>query len=185
MIESATSSNEEKDLIQSCKEISQRLLSGKVNLTNIKTTVTSFNLKYIENQIRRIENSIDSDPDLAIGTSKELVESCCKTILAERAVHFDDKSDDLPKLVKLTLKELNLIPDSIQDSVKGADIIKRILSNLSSVLQGIGELRNKYGTGHGKQGSAKGLNPRHARLVAGATATIVHFIFETHQVRIN
>ena len=183
MIESASFSDEEKDLVQSCKDISQRLLSGKVNLTNIKSTATSFNLNYIENQIRRIENSIDSDPDLAIGTSKELVESCCKTILTERSVQFEDKSDDLPKLVKLTLKELNLMPESIQDSAKGSDIIKRILSNLSSVLQGIGELRNKYGTGHGKEGSAKGLSPRHARLVAGATATIVHFIFETHKER--
>lgn len=185
MIEAATFSEEDKELVQTCKEISQRLLSGKLNLSNIKSTINSFNLQYIENQIRRIENSINSDPDLAIGTSKELVESCCKTILNERAVQFDDKSDDLPKLMKLTLKELNLVPESIQDSAKGSDAIKRVLSNLSSVLQGIGELRNKYGTGHGKEGNNKGLSPRHARLVAGATATIVHFIFETHLERLN
>ncbi len=183
MIESANFPDEEKDLTKTCIEISQRLMSGKLNLTDIKSTIASFNLQYIENQIRRIENSITSDPDLAIGTCKELVESCCKTILTERSVYFEDKSDDLPKLVKLTLKELNLIPESVQDSAKGSDTIKRILSNLSSILQGIGELRNKYGTGHGKEGKSKGLNPRHARMVAGATATIVHFIFETHQER--
>jgi hypothetical protein len=183
MIETGAFSEVEGQLVNSCKEISQRLLSGKLNLSDIKSTIASFNLQYIENQIRRIENSVTSDPDLAIGTSKELIESCCKTILTERSVNFEDKNDDLPKLVKLTLKELNLVPESIQDSAKGSDTIKRILSNLSSVLQGIGELRNKYGTGHGKEGNSKGLTPRHARLVAGTTATIVHFIFETHLER--
>lgn len=183
MIESATFSEEEKEQVEKCKEIANRLLSGKLDLSNIKTVVNSFNLQYIDTQIRRIENSINTDPDLAIGTAKELVESCCKTVLTNRSVQFDDKSDDLPKLVKLTLKELNLVPEAIHDSAKGSDVIKRILSNLSSVLQGIGELRNKYGTGHGKEGNTKSLSPRHARLVAGATATIVHFIFETHQER--
>lgn len=36
--------------------------------------------------------------------------------------------------------------------------------------QGVAELRNHYGTGHGKAAGTKGLQPRHAKLaVGGAT----------------
>lgn len=181
MIENANFDDEQKSLVDECKTIANRLLSGKVNLDGLKSTAENFNLQYMTRQIKRMESSIETDPDLAIGTAKELVETCCKTILKERSVVFDEKGDDLPKLVKTTLKELNLVPESINESAKGSDTIKRILSNLSSVLQGIGELRNKYGTGHGKNGSTKGLSARHARLVVGSTSAIVHFIFDTHK----
>jgi hypothetical protein len=32
-------------------------------------------------QIESLEYAVDSDPELAIGTDQELVESCCKSIL--------------------------------------------------------------------------------------------------------
>lgn len=180
MIGNIKFSSDENTLADECRAIANRLVSGKINLESLKSKAETFNLQYMSRQIKRMESAIETDPDLAIGTAKELVETCCKTILKERSVSFDEKSDDLPKLVKTTLKELNLVPESISDSIKGSDTIKRILSNLSSVLQGIGELRNKYGTGHGKDGSTKGLTARHARLVVGSTSAIVHFIFDTH-----
>lgn len=39
----------------------------------------SFNAAYLVRQIARIESAVPHDPDLAIGTAKELVETCCKT----------------------------------------------------------------------------------------------------------
>jgi hypothetical protein len=51
--------------------------------------------------------------------------------------------------VKLTAKELNLIPDGIPDAAKGADVIRGILRNLATLTQGLAELRGLYGTGHG------------------------------------
>lgn len=62
-------------------------------------------------------------------------------------------------------------------------MIRRLLSNLGNIAQGLGELRNLYGTGHGKHGKSKGLNPRHARLAVGAASTLALFLFETHQER--
>jgi hypothetical protein len=50
--------------------------------------------------IERIEGAIDNDPALAIGTAKELVESCCKTILAERQALPGGKPE-LPQLTTL------------------------------------------------------------------------------------
>ncbi|MGB9591514.1 MAG: abortive infection family protein [Candidatus Kryptoniota bacterium] len=141
-----------------------------------------FNAEYLSRQINRIEASILYDPDLAIGTSKELVETCCKTILQERSVEFDN-GWDLTKLVKETCKQLKLTPNDIPESAKASETIKRLLSNLAMVTQGLAELRNFYGTGHGKSAKAKGLTPRHAKLAAGAATALAIFLFETHEAR--
>jgi hypothetical protein len=131
-----------------------------------------------------MEGAVDTDPELAIGTAKEFVESICKTILDDRKVPHD-KKDDLPALVKKTAKELQLTPSDIADTAKGADTIKRMLSNLGTIVQGSAELRNTYGTGHGKSKAqaTSGLKPRHARLAVGAAATLGVFLWETHEER--
>ncbi len=137
---------------------------------------------YVTQQITRMEAAVNEDPELAIGTAKELVETCCKSILTEREVSFS-KNDDLPKLVKATVRQLELTPDDIPDRAKASDTIKRLLSNLATITQGVAELRNYYGTGHGKIGTGKGLQPRHAKLAVGAASTLAVFLAETHKAR--
>jgi Abortive infection C-terminus/AbiJ N-terminal domain 3 len=134
---------------------------------------------YIAQQITRMEAAVLNDPALAIGTAKELVETCCKTILEARNIAFSS-SADIPELVKLTVKELALTPDKIPDRAKASETIKRLLSNLATITQGIAELRNLYGTGHGKAAGAKGLGSRHAKLAVGAASTLAVFLAETH-----
>jgi hypothetical protein len=148
----------------------------------LKGIAAEFNAPYLLQQIQTMEQAIDSDPRLAIGTAKELVETTCKTILSERSVPYD-AGWDLGELVKRTRAELQLTPDHIADHAKAADTVKRLLSNLATVVQGLAELRNPYGTGHGPHGRARGLQPRHARLAAGAAATLATFLFETHKDR--
>lgn len=137
---------------------------------------------YVAQQITRMDAAVINDPGLAIGTAKELVETCCKTILTDRGVAFS-KNADLPELVKLTSKELELTPADIPEKTKAADTIKRLLSNLATITQGVAELRNHYGTGHGKLAGAKGLQPRHAKLAVGAASTLAVFLAETHGQR--
>ncbi len=144
-----------------------------------KSTLGGTDSGYIFQQITRMEAAVGNDPALAIGTAKELLESCCKTILTDREVAFT-KSADLPELVKLTVKSLELTPDDIPEKAKAAETIKRLLSNLGTIAQGISELRNQYGTGHGKAAGAKGLNSRHAKLAVGAASTLAVFLAETH-----
>ncbi|MEG4986198.1 abortive infection family protein [Microcoleus sp. BR0-C5] len=137
---------------------------------------------YVAQQITRMDVAVSNDPSLAIGTAKELVETCCKTILTNRGIAFS-KSVDIPELVKLTIKELELTPDDIPEKAKASDTIKRLLSNLATITQGVNELRNHYGTGHGKVAGTKGLLPRHARLAVGAASTLAVFLVETHNER--
>jgi hypothetical protein len=81
------------------------------------------------------------------------------------------------------MKELRLVPEGVPEGAKGCEIIRRLLSNLGTVVQGLAELRGLYGTGHGKEGRTRSLKPRHAKLAAGAAATLVTFLFETHKER--
>jgi hypothetical protein len=167
-------------LADRCRQIAARLLARGPTLTPIKEHARLLNANHLAEQIRRLEASIESDPSLAIGTAKELVETCCKTILAERGRPADG-TPDVSSLTKQTLKELKLVPEGIPDSARGADVIKRLLSNLGTIGNGLAELRGLYGTGHGKHGSATGLGVRHAKLAVGAAATLVVFLFETHR----
>lgn len=150
------------------------------SLAHLESIAVTADFPYLIRQLDRIETSIDTDPWLAIGTAKELVETTCKTILLElgRTV---DKDWDLMELCKEARKVLKLTPDDIPNTVRAADTVKRLLNNLATVVQGLAELRNPYGTGHGHDGRARGLQPRHARLAAGAASTLALFLLETHR----
>lgn len=128
--------------------------------------------------IQRIRNAIATDPALAIGSSKELVEATCKAILEELG-ETPPPSADVPALVGLVLKHLNLVAKDVSSEKKGADAIRGGLGSLSRIVQSLAELRNLYGSGHGKGPSERGLSARHARLCAGAASTLSMFLMET------
>ena len=147
-----------------------------------RTVADSLNAGWMQKEIQRIEAVADRDPDLAIGTAKDLVESCCKTILAKRSKP-PGKSDDIPKLIKALVKELKLVPEGIPEQAKGAKTIKVLLSNLTSIAHRLAELRGLYGTGHGRDGKHRGLEPRHARLAVAAAVAFIDFATETYHRR--
>ena len=149
-------------------------------VTAVKDSLSGTDMAYVAQQINRMETAVLNDPGLAIGTAKELVETCCKTILTERDIEVF-KGDDLLKLVRKTVKELRLTPTDIPDSAKAVETIRVLLSNMASITSGVAELRNKYGTGHGKDARTKGLGPRHAKLAVGAASTLAVFLVETHR----
>lgn len=154
------------------------------SLSRARTVAYTLDADSMHRQIERIEKAIDTDPALAVGSAKDLVESCCKTILKKRGVSFS-KSADLPKLTKALATELELVPDGISDKEKGADAIKRILGNLAALTGYIAELRNLYGSGHGRDGKHRGLKPHHARLAFASAVAFVDFVTETYHQRID
>ena len=58
--------------------------------------------------------------------------------------------------------------------------IKKLLANLGVVVQSLAEVRNLYGSGHGRGVKRQALHPRHARLAVGAATTLATFLLETH-----
>lgn len=87
----------------------------------------------------------------------------------------------MPRLAKETFTVLNLLPNNVANGTQGAETVKKILGNLISIPTGLAELRNPYGTGHGKSNSFVPLEPRHARLVVGAATSACWFLWETYE----
>jgi len=161
----------------------RRLVVGRsITLGNAHRITRVLSAEYVTQQVTRMEAAVDSDPELAIGTAKEFVETICKTILGDLGETFS-KDASLLDLVKQVRAKLELLPENIHEKAKGAETIKRILSNLGTAAQGLAELRGLYGTGHGKAAGTGGLQPRHARLAVGAATTLGVFFFETYQDR--
>ena len=149
-----------------------------VILDSFDSSTKSYDEKHFSEYTIRIKNSIDTDPALAIGSAKELVEATLKIILNKLGTGFN-KNDDIPKLLKKVQKELELVPKEVDSSKKGADAIKIVLNNLGSIVVKTAELRNLYGTGHGKGKSQNGLWTRHAKLVVGSAVTLCTFLLDT------
>lgn len=150
-------------------------------LSDIREIGESLTAGYMNQQITRMQAAIHIDPELAIGTAKELIETCCKTILRERAQQVDD-GWDIPKLVNRTLDTLDLAPGNFPKGQEVTATIRRTLGNLAQLAQGAAELRNLFGTGHGKDAATPPPLPHHARLAVGAASTLAVFLFEQHQL---
>ncbi|MCO5171140.1 MAG: abortive infection family protein [Planctomycetes bacterium] len=155
---------------------------GNPMLPEVEAIAVHLDADYLNQQVQRCRAGVDADPWLAVGTAKELVETICKTILRECGEE-PVASAPLAALVKACSKQLGLCPEDVDNAHRAADTIRRILGSLGTVTQGLAELRNSHGTGHGQDARSRGLKPRHARLAVGAAVTVATFLFETFQER--
>lgn len=138
-----------------------------------------FTSEYLDEQRRLLWEKVSSHPTSAIGTAKDLIESCCKTILEQRKIEYSN-ADDLPRLVDKTQSALAVNPREVNLKLPDAKIVKALLGSLAQIARSLAELRNSYGTGHGKPASYTGLSERHARLAAGSSLTLVEYLWTTH-----
>lgn len=127
---------------------------------------------YVNGKVTLMNEAVNKDTDLAIGTAKELIETACKSILKQKRVAHDPDWT-LPKLFKETISRLNFKPKNAADPIKAETSIKRMLQGMSSVIQGVAEVRNEYGTGHGKDAGFKGLETQYAKFIVGSIAEIL------------
>ena len=168
-------------LYQKCKEVVDRLEGSIVVITQTAEELKmKFSSEYLSRQIDLMVKMQVSDPTNAIGMAKELIESCCKTILDEKGIAYT-KNDDVPQLADKTMDALNLLPANVQPTDRGADAIKAVLGNLRAIPTKLAEIRNPFGSGHGKSASFKGLEVRHAKLAVGSSITFVDFVWSTYE----
>jgi|GEM_PF-827711 len=130
--------------------------------------------------LRRITN-IDDDPWLAIGTAKEIIEAIARSIIHNLGEPDPPPDTDLSKLAKLAAKPLRLLASDVPEAKKGSDSIRKVLAGLAQVVGGTAELRNLYGTGHGRRTTAKYIYGRHARLVVASAIAWADFVIATWQ----
>lgn len=135
----------------------------------------------IHAELERLRRFGADYPDDAIGAAKQLIEATAKLVLLKRSLPVDERQD-LPALIKQAQQALHLHPAAVPtagSSPDNTDSVKRILGALTSAAIGIAELRNRYGTGHGRLAAPTGLGPRHARFAVGTAATWCELMLDT------
>ena len=150
-----------------------------ISTQRIKAVAASLHSNNLYEDLRRLERVGDTEPGEAIALAKEIVESCCKLILDDRSVSYQEKAD-IPELLKLLRKEIQIMPQGINETARAANEVREVLTSLGKIAHALGPIRNAYGKGHGRGRDFKGLEPRHARLAVGAASTFVDFVLDRH-----
>lgn len=170
-----------KKQYEKCKEVVDRLNSvDKYTGASAQNIKVAFSSEYINKQVDIMIQMQKTHPVDAIGKAKELIESCCKAILEAYNLPID-KDWDLTRLTREAMGPLKLLPKHINNTDPAADSIKAMLGSLSQISHRMAELRNPFGSGHGKSPQFVGLEERHARLAVGAALTLVNFLWDSHK----
>lgn len=116
-----------------------------------------------------------TEPESALTSARELLETVCKHILEDLKVTYDSNAD-LPKLWGLCAQKLNLAPS------QHADIpFKTILGNCQSIVQNLGAIRNRLGDAHGKGRTDPRAEKRHAILAVTLAGAMTTFLLDAYK----
>lgn len=114
---------------------------------------------------QRLRSALPSDPQLAVGTTKDLLEATMRTILRRRG-HKKLEELDFPALTTRCLTELGLL-GTAEPGTARERALRKIASRARDMINTANELRNAAGSGHGKVvGEEEDLGPEDASLVA-------------------
>jgi hypothetical protein len=116
---------------------------------------------------------LDDDRDGAITAARALVEATIKLALGEMGVPYE-VSWDLPKLYHELASELGLAPKQQSDA-----LFRSVFGAAQSVVNGVGEMRNKFGDAHGKDSSSFQVSRHHAELAINLAGSICCFVISS------
>ncbi|WP_158020340.1 abortive infection family protein [Boudabousia liubingyangii] len=142
-----------------------------------------FTSEYIESQRKTMEANLEHNPSAAIGQAKELLESCYKTILAERGAVVPANAS-MPKLAAETLESLGIAPRMLNGPSPQDQYIRKIVSQMQGMIDGLVEMRNKVGGGHGKVMNTSTIPKRYGLLAINASLTAIEFLWADHQAKL-
>lgn len=131
----------------------------------------------IDTEFNRALSNVDSEPREAVSAACNILESIFKTYISDE--HLDmPKKQDLKNVWKIVRADLGFDPSLVQD-----DDLKKVLSGILSVVDGIGAFRTHASSAHGAGRKLYNLRPRHARLAIHSAHTLALFVLETWDER--
>jgi hypothetical protein len=121
----------------------------------------------LEEYTSRLRAALPGDPQLAIGTTKDLLEATMRTILQRRGFKSVETLT-FPDLATRCLTELGLA-GTTPPATKRERALRKIASSARTMIDTANELRNAAGTGHGKViGEEEPISADDAGLVASS-----------------
>lgn len=139
--------------------------------------VEKFDSQHVQAAWSKALDRRSSDPEGAITMARTLLESVCKHILEDASVAHDE-NPDLNKLYKQTAEHLKLAPSQHTEQV-----FKQILGGCTSVVEGLGALRNRLSDSHGRGKVAVKPAPRHAELAVNLAGALAVYLLATWDAR--
>ncbi|WP_115708213.1 abortive infection family protein [Legionella sainthelensi] len=127
----------------------------------------------IEEEFHRALNNIYTEPREAVSAACNILESLFKVYIQDEQLEMPSKQD-LQGLWKVVVDRLGFDPKSIED-----DDLRKVLSGLFSVVNGIGAFRTHASSAHSAGRKFYRLKPRHARVTINSAHTLALFIIET------
>ena len=152
-----------------------KVLGGAVGAPtrSLEKALQDLDLVAVEEEFNRCIRNVESDPPAALAAACSGIESLLKHYIQDEGLTMPE-SQTLSKLWKVVRTDLGWLPGSVED-----DDLKRILTGLGSVVDGVGALRTHASAAHGAGRSRYRVQPRHARLAIHAAHTLAVYIIET------
>ncbi|GDY24364.1 hypothetical protein AHAT_02540 [Agarivorans sp. Toyoura001] len=127
----------------------------------------------IDTEFNRALSKVNSEPREAVSAACNILESIFKTYISDEHLDMPQKQD-LQNVWKVVRANLGFDPSLVQD-----DDLKKVLSGILSVVDGIGAFRTHASSAHGEGRKLYKLKPRHARLAIHSAHTLALFVLET------
>jgi hypothetical protein len=140
---------------------------------NLEQIVRSRDLPGLETEFDRIFGNIEKDPAAAVTSSCALLESLFRIFIEDEYPAEMPADKSIKPLWSVVRKHLRFDPATVGD-----DDLRKVLSGLASIVDGIAGLRTHKGSAHGQGRKGYRLKPRHARLSAHAAFTLAMFVIE-------
>ena len=127
----------------------------------------------IEAEFNRALENVNSEPREAVSAACNILESIFKVYIADEDLPKPLKQD-IQNVWKVVRGDLGFDTKLVQDTD-----LKKILSGILSIVDGIGAFRTHASSAHGEGRKLYKLKPRHARLAINSAHTIALFVLET------
>ncbi|GAA3594085.1 abortive infection family protein [Gibbsiella greigii] len=146
---------------------------SSITTQSLQEAIKKRNIPAVEMEFTRALENLHSEPREAVSAACNILESTFKIYIADENIPSPAKQD-LQGLWKVVRDSLGMDTKSVED-----EDLKRILSGLYSITDGIGALRTHASSAHGAGRKIYNLKPRHARLAINSAHTLTMFILES------
>ena len=170
-------------LLPEGQELAESIICETPSGSGNPAIAEAFSSEYLKAHIQTMNELQDTNPTAAIGMAKELIETCCKTILLRWNVQADKKWD-FNQLVGECMGQLGIKAKDVNTEDPEMEIIKPLLGCLRQAAKSISDLRNAYGGGHGKEADFTPLKPKYAHLAVASSIASSQFLWATHEEKI-
>jgi hypothetical protein len=157
-------------------------LESRGSISTSEFEISSVLQNFDSNEINQIwEKALhrrSNDPSGAITMARTLFESTIKHIADEVQVPYSKNNPDIFDLLRKVSAHLPIGPESSAD-----DTVLKIVRGMTTIFEGLGSIRNKYGDAHGRGKNSINPDDRHTELFVNLSGVLCMFLARSHQAK--